>query len=166
MLINPQKKIEMQEKHTKYEIARILGARSLQLAMNAPRLINLSEADLKEVNYDSLRIAEIEFYSGILPISIKRPFPQKKADKSKKSDITKKDLVKTVLEKEKAKKEKVAKNIRTEEKKAEGVIVESENLEKKEGSEVEEEAEIMELAKPEDELEEAGEPGVEGEAEA
>lgn len=68
------------EKFTKYETARILGARALQIAMNAPLLIKLSKEDLEKVKYDALKIAEIEFESGVLPISVKKPFPGKKED--------------------------------------------------------------------------------------
>jgi DNA-directed RNA polymerase subunit K len=68
------------EKFSKYEIARILGARALQIAMNAPLLIKLSKEDLEKVKYDALKIAEIEFESGVLPISVKKPFPEKKED--------------------------------------------------------------------------------------
>ena len=68
---------------TKYETARILGARSLQIAMNAPLLIKIEKEDLEKINYDALKIAEIELNSEILPISINRPFPQKKEEKLK-----------------------------------------------------------------------------------
>ena len=71
---------EQKEKFSKYETARILGARALQIAMNAPLLIKLSKEDLEKVKYDSLKIAEIEFESGVLPISVKKPFPEKKED--------------------------------------------------------------------------------------
>ena len=72
---------ELKNKFSKYEVARILGARALQIAMNAPLLIKLSKEDLEKVKYDALKIAEIEFESGVLPISVKRPFPQKKEEK-------------------------------------------------------------------------------------
>ena len=65
---------------SKYETARILGARALQIAMNAPLLIKLSKEDLEKVKYDALKIAEIEFESGVLPISVKKPFPLRKED--------------------------------------------------------------------------------------
>lgn len=68
---------------TKYEKARILGARALQLAMNAPLLLKINEEDMQKVNYDVLKIAEIELDSGVLPISIKKPFPEKKEGKLK-----------------------------------------------------------------------------------
>jgi len=65
---------------TKYERARILGARALQIAMNAPLLVKISKEDLEKIKYDALRIAEIELDSGILPISVKRPMPKKKEE--------------------------------------------------------------------------------------
>ncbi len=68
------------EKFTKYEIAMILGARALQIAMNAPLLIKLSKEDLEKVKYDALKIAEIEFESEVLPISVKKPFPERRED--------------------------------------------------------------------------------------
>jgi len=71
------------EKFSKYEVARILGARALQIAMNAPLLIKMSKEDLEKVKYDALKIAEIEFESGVLPISVKRPFPKRKEEKLK-----------------------------------------------------------------------------------
>ena len=58
--------------YTKYELARIIGARALQLAMGAPLLIKRP----KEL-YDTTEIAKVEFDSGILPISIRRPGPPK-----------------------------------------------------------------------------------------
>jgi DNA-directed RNA polymerase subunit K len=149
MLINPEKKREIEEKYTKYEIARILGARALQVAMNAPMLVKLSDAELKEINYDSLRIAEVEFYSGILPISVKRPLPLRKVEKIKKTNVSKKDLIKQ----EKAEKKDKKLKKENESERADVKTVQSENLEKKEV--VEEDAEIMEMAQPEDELEEA-----------
>jgi len=54
---------------TKYERARILGARALQIAMNAPILIKLSQEDLEKIKYDAIKIAEIELNSDILPMS-------------------------------------------------------------------------------------------------
>lgn len=79
---------------TKYEKARILGARALQIAMNAPILIKIEEKDLEKIRYDALKIAEIELNSDILPISIKRPFPQKNEEALKrvKEKINEKEI--------------------------------------------------------------------------
>lgn len=106
---------------SKYEIARILGARSLQIAMNAPLLIKIEKEDLEKIKFDALKIAEIEFNSNILPISIKKPLPQKKEGKLKRP-----------------------KEVKLTDKKIE-------KLEEEEEKDISEEGEIMELATPEDE---------------
>jgi len=62
--------------YTKYERARILGARALQISANAPILLKLSKDELESLNYDPIKIAELEFNAGILPITVKRPFPK------------------------------------------------------------------------------------------
>ena len=112
-----------EQKFSKYETARILGARALQIAMNAPLLIKLSKEDLEKINYDAIKIAEIEFESGILPISVKKPFPQKRGDKLKR--IRDQEISEEQLEKKK--------------------------LEEQE--EIAKEGEIMELVNPGDEME-------------
>ena len=67
-------------KYTKYEVARIIGARALQISMNAPMLLNIEKEKLEEINYDPIKIAELEFRAGILPITIKRPMPKKEEE--------------------------------------------------------------------------------------
>ena len=64
-------------KFTKYEKARIIGARTLQLAMGAPMLAKMNDEDLRKINYNPIIIAKKEFEEGILPITIKRPLPTK-----------------------------------------------------------------------------------------
>lgn len=73
----------MQEQFTKYEIARILGARALQIAMDAPLLLKISDDDLKAMKYDAIKIAQREIDESVLPISINRPVPKKRKDKLK-----------------------------------------------------------------------------------
>lgn len=68
-------------KFTKYEATRILGARALQISMDAPILLKLSKEDIKALLYDPLKIAEKELQEGILPISIHRPVTRKRKDK-------------------------------------------------------------------------------------
>jgi len=67
----------MEENFTKYEVARILGARALQIAMDAPLLLKIGKEKLEEIRYDPLIIAELEFNSNVLPITVKRPMPRK-----------------------------------------------------------------------------------------
>ena len=66
---------------TKYEIARIIGTRALQIAMDAPLLLKISQEELESIKYDPIRISEKEFEEGVLPISINRPIPRKGRDK-------------------------------------------------------------------------------------
>ncbi len=64
-------------KYTKYEIARIIGARALQLAMGAPMLLKLTEEDLGKIRFNTVEIAKKEFEKDLLPITIRRPLPEK-----------------------------------------------------------------------------------------
>ncbi len=59
-------------KYTKFELARIIGARALQLSMGAPLLISRPK-DL----FNTVEIAKLEMDKGVLPITIKRPSPIK-----------------------------------------------------------------------------------------
>ncbi len=63
------------EKYTKYEKARIIGARALQIAMGAPLLLKLKEEELEKLNFNPIEIAKKEFNEGVLPITIRRPMP-------------------------------------------------------------------------------------------
>ena len=58
---------------TKYERARIIGARALQISMSAPILL----ADVSEIT-DPIQLAEKELDSGLLPITIRRKLPDGK----------------------------------------------------------------------------------------
>ena len=64
--------------YTKYEKARMIGSRALQLSMGAPFLIELSTVDLEKINYNPIEIAIKEFDAGILPITVKRPLVKAK----------------------------------------------------------------------------------------
>lgn len=68
--------VEAEERYTKYEKARMIGSRALQIAMGAPFLIKLSDKDLEVINYSPLEIAKKEFEAGVIPLTIKRPLPQ------------------------------------------------------------------------------------------
>lgn len=115
-----------QEKFTKYERARILGARGLQISMDAPLLLKIDKEDLSNLNFDPLRLAEKELDSGVLPISINRPMPVKKIEK-----------LREVKEDKPADEKKL-------------------KAEAEEEKEIAEKGEIMELVSPEDEQESEG----------
>lgn len=67
----------MTMKYTKYEEARLIGARALQIVMGAPILVKITEEMLKKIKYNPIEIAKLEFQQEVLPISIKRPLPSK-----------------------------------------------------------------------------------------
>ena len=73
------KETENITRYTKYEKARMIGSRALQIAMGAPFLIKLTEHDLEKIGYNPVEIAKREFEEGILPITVRRPFPGKAA---------------------------------------------------------------------------------------
>jgi DNA-directed RNA polymerase subunit K/omega len=52
---------------TKYEVARLIGARALQLSMGAPPLIKVSSELMS-----FLQIAETELGKGIIPLAVIR----------------------------------------------------------------------------------------------
>ncbi len=54
-------------KYTRFERARIIGARALQISAGAPILLDTPK-DL----VDPIRIAEYEFSSGVIPITVRR----------------------------------------------------------------------------------------------
>ncbi len=114
----------MEQTFTKYERARIIGARALQIAMNAPLLIKISDEDLEKLHFDAIKIAEVELMSNALPISIKKPFPERK------DEGLKRVVVRQPSESD------------------------QEHSEEEEEKEIVEEGEIMAMASPEDEIEE------------
>ena len=61
---------------TKYERARIIGARALQLAMGAPVLVKLSKKELENIKYNPIIIAKRELEKGVIPLSIKKHAPK------------------------------------------------------------------------------------------
>lgn len=54
-------------RYTRFEKARIIGARALQISMGAPILIDVPPGVV-----DPIEIASLEFGSGGIPITVKR----------------------------------------------------------------------------------------------
>jgi DNA-directed RNA polymerase subunit K len=54
-------------KYTRFEKARIIGARSLQVSLGAPVLIDIPEGMI-----DPVEIARLEYDRDVLPITVKR----------------------------------------------------------------------------------------------
>tara|TARA_Y100000310_G_C20618832_1_gene782139 strand:- start:1457 stop:1660 length:204 start_codon:yes stop_codon:yes gene_type:complete len=63
----------IKEELSKYERARLIGARALQISMGAPILIKLKKKELEGLMYNPINIAKKELEKGVLPMKIKRP---------------------------------------------------------------------------------------------
>ncbi|MEM4282714.1 MAG: DNA-directed RNA polymerase subunit K [Candidatus Woesearchaeota archaeon] len=81
-------KLEQKPKYTKYEIARMIGSRALQIAQGAPFLIKLSQEELQRLRYNPIEIAKLEFEAGVLPITVKRPLPGKAVKPGKAAEVS------------------------------------------------------------------------------
>ena len=53
--------------YTRFEKARIIGARALQISLGAPVIM-----DIPEEMIDPIRIAMLEFDKGLIPITVNR----------------------------------------------------------------------------------------------
>lgn len=69
---------------SKYERARMIGSRALQLSMGAPLLLKLSDDELKNINFSPIEIAKKEFSENVIPITVRRPLPEHLAAREKK----------------------------------------------------------------------------------
>jgi DNA-directed RNA polymerase subunit K len=70
-------------KFTRYEKARMIGARALQISMGAPFLVKIDEQKLEEIKYNPVEIAKMEYEEGVIPLEIIRRKPEFFDDKSK-----------------------------------------------------------------------------------
>ncbi|OVE74565.1 hypothetical protein BVX95_01930 [archaeon D22] len=70
------------EKFTKYEKARMIGSRALQISMGAPLFVELSEAELEKLKFNPIEIAKVEFEQGKIPMKILRSLPSERKKKS------------------------------------------------------------------------------------
>ena len=62
---------------TRFEKAKIIGSRALQISMGSPLYVKLSKKKLEEIRYNPIEIAKIEYEKGVIPLKIKRPLPKK-----------------------------------------------------------------------------------------
>jgi len=76
-------KNDQQDTFTKYEKARMIGSRALQISMGAPFMVKLSEKDLEDLKFNPVEIAKLEFEKGAIPLTVKRPLPIKREEEKK-----------------------------------------------------------------------------------
>ena len=79
--------------YTKYETARLIGARALQIAMGAPFMIKMDEEDLQKIGYNPIEIAKKELAADVLPLTVRKTAPVLKQSGIKKQ--AEKDVKKT-----------------------------------------------------------------------
>lgn len=61
--------------YTKYEKARMIGSRALQISMGAPFVIKISKKELEDMKFNPIEIAKKEFEADALPLTVIRPMP-------------------------------------------------------------------------------------------
>ncbi len=66
-------------KHTKFEKARLIGSRALQLSQGAPFLVELKKEDLEKLKYNPVDIAKKEYDAGVIPLDVKRQLRKRNA---------------------------------------------------------------------------------------
>lgn len=132
--------MELKE-YTKFERARIIGARALQISANAPILLKIDKETLEKLNFDPIKIAEMEFEENVLPITVNRPLPKRIEKHVEEEEVV--ELVEEEVEDKEVKKEEkkeikkeVIEEVKTQEEKEE----EEEPTEEKEEEEPEEDA--------------------------
>lgn len=63
------------DQFTKFEMARVLGSRALQLSNGAKPLVKLTKAKLESIGYNPIEIAKLEIKEGVIPITVVRKLP-------------------------------------------------------------------------------------------
>ncbi len=64
---------------TKYEKARLIGSRALQISMGAPFMVELSDKELADIGYNPIEIAKKELDAGKVPMDVVREVTMAKA---------------------------------------------------------------------------------------
>lgn len=60
-----------EDRLTRFEVARIVGARSLQIALGAPVLVKVPD----ELKNDPIGIAKLELKQKVIPLTVRRTLP-------------------------------------------------------------------------------------------
>ncbi|MGM5480355.1 MAG: DNA-directed RNA polymerase subunit K [Nanobdellota archaeon] len=65
-----------QTKYTRFEKARMIGSRALQLSQGAETKLSLTKKDYEKIKYNPVEIAKMEFEQGVIPLTVKRDQPE------------------------------------------------------------------------------------------
>lgn len=71
-------RVQDEKTFTKFEKARIIGSRALQISQGAPLLAKFSKKDLEALKFNPVEIAKKEFEAGVLNMEIKRRLPHER----------------------------------------------------------------------------------------
>ena len=73
---------QLRRKMTQLQNKMVSGGRGLQRRLEKEQADGIREAlkELEKVKYNPIEIATIEFDKGLLPITVKRPLPEKKEE--------------------------------------------------------------------------------------
>lgn len=73
------------ETYTRYEKARMVGSRALQISQGAEPKIKLTKKDFERIRYNPVEIAKMELDKGYIPLNIKRSVPTVEEEESSQS---------------------------------------------------------------------------------
>ncbi len=62
--------------YTRFEVARIIGARALQISMGAPILLKVDG----EEKMNPLALAKMEYEASVIPLTVKRKLPKRRGE--------------------------------------------------------------------------------------
>ncbi|TRZ54546.1 DNA-directed RNA polymerase subunit K [archaeon] len=62
--------------YTRFEVARIIGARALQISMGAPILLKMDGQE----KMNPLALAKMEYDASVIPLTVKRKLPKRKGE--------------------------------------------------------------------------------------
>jgi len=62
--------------YTRFEVARIIGARALQISMGAPVLLKMDGQE----KMSPLSLAKMEYDASVIPLIVKRKLPKRREE--------------------------------------------------------------------------------------
>ncbi len=62
--------------YTRFEVARIIGARALQISMGAPVLLKMDGLE----KLSPLALAKMEYEASVIPLTVKRRLPKRRGE--------------------------------------------------------------------------------------
>lgn len=62
--------------YTRFEVARIIGARALQISMGAPILLKVDGQE----KMTPLSLAKLEYDAAVIPLTVKRKLPKRRGE--------------------------------------------------------------------------------------